>query len=140
MAGVPLDEYQRNRGADPVKGSDTAKVLHLKHPEIQTGAVQMEPPEPGTVLRGAESSLPQDKTEVSAGDEKAVQRGAGEQGRHILLGKTEPGAFYLQQAVFPPQMLGPGSIPGGQVLPVHPWGISHDYICLLMEERPDTVQ
>ena len=140
VAGVPLDEYQRNRGADPVKGPDAAKVLHLKHPKIQTGAVQTKPPEPGTVLGGAEGGLPQDKTEVSTGDEKAVQRGAGEQGGHILLGKTEPGAFHLQQAVFPPEMLGPGPIPGGQVLPVHPWGISHDYICLLMEERPDTVQ
>ena len=101
MAGIPLDEYQRNRGADPVKGPDAAKVLHLKHPKIQTGAVQMKPPEPGTVLGGAEGGLPQDKTEVPTGDEKAVQRGAGEQGGHILLGKTEPGAFHLQQAVFP---------------------------------------
>ena len=140
MAGIPLDEYQRNRGTDSVKGPDAAKVFHLQHPKIQTGAVQMKPPEPGTVLGGAEGGLPQDKAEAPTGDEKAVQRGAGEQGGHILLGKTEPGAFHLQQAVFLPQMLGPGPIPGEQVLPVHPWGISHDYICLLMEERPDTVQ
>ena len=34
VAGVPLDEYQRNRGTDPVKGPDAAKVFHLQHPKI----------------------------------------------------------------------------------------------------------